>query len=243
MDLQKLYSYVRRAVDTYNMIQDGDKIAVAVSGGKDSLVLLYALAGLRRFYPKKYELAAMTVALGFDNFDLSAIQKLCDDLDVPYYVIKTDIAEVIFDVRKETNPCSLCATMRKGAFNEKMSELGFNKVAFGHHYEDIVETMMLSLFYEGRFNVFPPVTYLDRREIYSIRPLLFTHENDIRAFVRKYNVPVVKSPCPADGNTKRAEMKVLLKQIDETMPGLYKRLFHAIQSSNLNGWALSKLEK
>ncbi|RRD94794.1 tRNA 2-thiocytidine(32) synthetase TtcA [Clostridiales bacterium COT073_COT-073] len=240
MDLQKLYSYVRRAVDTYHMIQDGDKIAVAVSGGKDSLVLLYALAGLRRFYPKKYELAAMTVSLGFNGFDLSAIQKLCDDLEVPYHIVKTDIAEVIFDVRKETNPCSLCATMRKGAFNEKMTELGFNKVAFGHHYEDIVETMMLSLFYEGRFNVFPPVTFLDRREIYSIRPLLFTHENDIRAFVRKYNVPVVKSSCPADGNTKRAEMKALLKQIDQTMPGLYKRLFHAIQSSDLKGWAINK---
>ncbi|AVM69604.1 tRNA 2-thiocytidine(32) synthetase TtcA [Lachnospiraceae bacterium oral taxon 500] len=242
MELQKLYSSVRKAIDTYHMIQANDRIAVAISGGKDSLVLLYALAGLRRFYPQKYELAAMTVSLGFDNFDLSPIQELCASLDVPYHIVQTDIAEVIFDVRQETNPCSLCATMRKGAFNEKLKELGFNKVAYGHHYEDIVETMMLSLFYEGRFNVFPPVTYLDRREIYSIRPLLFTHENDIRAFVRKYNVPVVKSPCPADGNTKRAEMKALLKQINETMPGLYKRLFHAIQSSDLNGWAVNKGE-
>lgn len=240
MDLQKLYSSVRKAIDTYDMIQENDKIAVAVSGGKDSLVLLYALAGIRRFYPKKFELTAITVSLGFENFDMSGVQKLCDDLEVPYYVVKTDIKEVVFDVRKEPNPCSLCATMRKGAFNEKMTELGFNKVAFGHHYEDIVETMMLSLFYEGRFSVFPPVTYLDRREIYSIRPLLFTHENDIRAFVRKYNVPVVKSPCPADGNTKRAEMKVLLKQIDETMPGLYKRLFNAIRTSDLKGWAIRK---
>jgi tRNA(Ile)-lysidine synthase TilS/MesJ len=236
MKLQKLLSYTRKAVDGYNMIEDGDKIAIGVSGGKDSLALLYALKGLQRFYPKKFELEAITVSLGFDNFDLSGVKSLCEELDINYTVVETDIGEIIFEERKEKNPCSLCAKMRKGALNEEAEKLGCNKIALGHHKEDIVETMMLSLFYEGRFYSFAPVTYLDRMKLYSIRPLMFVPEKDIISFKNKYELPVVKSPCPADENTKREYMKNLLKQLNKENPGVTDRMFKAILTSNIKGW-------
>lgn len=236
MKLQKLLSYTRKAVDGYNMIEDGDKIAIGVSGGKDSLALLYALKGLQRFYPKKFEIEAITVSLGFDNFDLSGVKSLCEELDINYTVVETDIGEIIFEERKEKNPCSLCAKMRKGALNEEAEKLGCNKIALGHHKEDIVETMMLSLFYEGRFYSFAPVTYLDRMKLYSIRPLMFVPEKDIISFKNKYELPVVKSPCPADENTKREYMKNLLKQLNKENPGVTDRMFKAILTSNIKGW-------
>ncbi len=240
MKLQKLYSYARRAIDDYNMIQDGDKIAVGISGGKDSLTLLYALHGLQKFYPNKFELCAITVDLGFNNMDLSAIQELCDSLGVPYHIVKTDIAQIIFDERKEENPCSLCAKMRKGSLNEKLKELGFNKVAYAHHRDDVVETMMLSLMYEGRFHCFAPVTYLDRMQVTVIRPLIYVHEADVMGFVRKYDLPVVKSPCPADGNTKREYAHKLLQSMIKDNPGVKNRMFTAIVESNIKGWEHNK---
>ncbi|MCT4598161.1 MAG: tRNA 2-thiocytidine biosynthesis TtcA family protein [Vallitalea sp.] len=236
MKLQQLLSQTRKAVDTYKMINDGDKIAIGVSGGKDSLALLYALKGLQRFYPNKFELEAITVSLGFDNFDLSKIHSLCEELDINYTVVNTNIAEIIFDERKEKNPCALCAKMRKGALNEMAEKLGCNKIALGHHKEDIIETMMLSLFYEGRFHTFSPVTYLDRMKLYSIRPLMYVSEKEIIGFKNKYNLPVVKSPCPADGNTKREYMKNLLMSLEKENPGLMKRLYRSIESSNIKGW-------
>lgn len=238
MELRKLYGYTRKAIDTYQMIQSGDKIAVCISGGKDSLALLYGLAGLRRFYPQPFELVAITVNLGFDNFDLSAISKLCAELNVPYHVVDTTIYQVVFNDRQEKNPCSLCSKMRKGALNEKAVELGCNKIALGHHMEDIVDTMMLSLFFEGRFYVFPPVTYLDRMNLYAIRPLLFVSEKEIIRFTERYQTPVVKSPCPADKKTQRETMKQLLRKIEIGLPGLYKRLFKAIRTSSLKGWQI-----
>ena len=237
MKLQQVLSLTRKAIDDYNMIEDGDNIAVGISGGKDSLTLLYALHGLQRFYPKNFTLHAITVDLGFDNLNLDEITKLCAGMEVPYHIVKTDIGKIIFDDRKETNPCSLCAKMRKGALNTAIKELGCNKVAYAHHKDDVVETMMLSLIYEGRFHTFSPVTYLDRMDLTVIRPLIYMREADVIGFVHKYDVPVVKSPCPADGHTKREYAKTLLQEINRETPGVKERMFTAIQSS-MDKWRL-----
>lgn len=238
MKLQRVLSEVRKAVDDYHMIAEGDKIAVGISGGKDSLTLLYALSSLRRFYPHPFDLVAVTVDLGFDNLDLSEIQKLCEKLEVPYTVVKTQIGQIVFEQRQENNPCALCAKMRKGALNEAMKQLGCNKIAYAHHMDDVVETMMLSLLYEGRFHTFSPVTYLDDTGLTVIRPLIYMKEADVIGFVRKYEVPVVKSPCPADGHTKREYVKQLLKQLNTENPGVKQRMFTAIQNGcdNLKEW-------
>ena len=243
MKLQQVLSFVRRAIDDYNMIDDGDKIAVGISGGKDSLTLLYALNSLRIFYPKKFELHAVTVDLGFNNLNLDAIKKLCKDFGIEYTIVKTDIANIIFEERKESNPCSLCAKMRKGALNDAIKQTGCNKVAYAHHKDDVVETMLISLIYEGRFHTFSPVTYLDRTEITVIRPLIYMTEADVIGFVNKNNVPVVKSPCPADGYTKREYVKELLRDINKETPGVKSRMFTAITTSTLKGWNLSDGEK
>ncbi len=236
MKLQQVFSYVRKAVDDYNMIEENDKIAIGISGGKDSLTLLYALSGLRRFYPKHFDIHAVTVDLGFNNLNLDQIKALCKELDVEYTIVKTDIAQIIFEERKESNPCSLCAKMRKGALNTAIKEAGCNKVAYAHHKDDVVETMLMSLIFEGRFHTFSPVTYLDRMDLTVIRPLMYMNEVDVIGFINKYNVPVVKSPCPADGNTKREYVKNLLREINLETPGVKSRMFTAIQNSNLKGW-------
>lgn len=238
MKLQRVLSEVRKAVDDYHMIAEGDKIAVGISGGKDSLTLLYALSSLRRFYPYSFELVAVTVDLGFDNLDLTEIKKLCEKLEVPYTIVKTQIGQIVFEERRENNPCALCAKMRKGALNEAMKQLGCNKIAYAHHMDDVVETMMLSLLYEGKFHTFSPVTYLDDTGLTVIRPLIYMKEADVVGFVRKYEVPVVKSPCPADGHTKREYVKQLLKQLNTENPGVKQRMFTAIQNGcdNLKEW-------
>lgn len=229
MKLQQLYSYTRKAIDDYHMIDEGDHIAVGISGGKDSLAMLYALSGLRRFYPASFELTAVTVDLGFENLNLDRIRALCAELEVPYRIVKTDIGKIIFEDRKESSPCSLCAKMRKGALNQAMKELGCRKIAYAHHRDDVVETMLLSLIYEGRFHCFAPVTYLDRMDMTVIRPLLYVQEADVVGFVNKYDVPVVKSPCPADGHTKREYVHLLLQQLNRENPGVKERMFHAVQ--------------
>lgn len=236
MKLQQVLSYVRKAVDDYNMIEEGDRIAVGISGGKDSLTLLHALNGLKRFYPRSFEIHAVTVDLGFDNLNLEEISALCRTLEVPYTIVKTDIAQVIFQERKETNPCSLCAKMRKGALNQAIRDAGCNKVAYAHHKDDVVETMLMSLIFEGRFHTFAPVTYLDRTELTVIRPLLYMNEADVIGFVNKYQVPVVKSPCPADGHTKREYVKGLLRSLNQDNPGIKERMFTAIVNSGMKGW-------
>jgi len=237
MQLQQVLSLVRRACDDYNMIEDGDKIAVGISGGKDSLTLLTALAHMRRFYPKKYELVAITIDLGFNNLNLDKITEFCKDLDVEYVIVKTDIAQIVFEERKEKSPCSLCAKMRKGALNDAMKAKGVNKIAYAHHKDDVVDTMMMSLIYEGRFHTFAPVTYLDRTDLHVIRPLIYMNEADVIGFVNKNNIPVVKSPCPVDKHTKREYVKELLKDLNRENPGVKQRMFTAIKDSNLNGWA------
>ena len=236
MKLQRLLSLTRQAVDTYELIDPGDKIAVGISGGKDSLALLYALHGLKRFYPNPFQIHAITVDLGFEGFDLSKIKDLCEKLSVPYTIVTTDIGNILFQIRQESNPCSLCAKLRKGALNQAAIDLGCNKVAYGHHKNDIVETMMLSLIYEGRFYSFSPRTYLDRTGLTLIRPLLYVNEADLIGFSNKYQLPVCKNPCPADGNTKREVMKKLMKDLESSNPGTRDHMFHAILKGRIPGW-------
>lgn len=236
MRLQQVLSYIRKAVDDYDMIEAGDKIAIGISGGKDSLTLLYGLHGLMRFYPKPFTIHAVTVDLGFDNIDLTRITELCKELDIPYTIVKTEIANIIFNERKESNPCSLCAKMRKGALNEAIKAAGCNKVAYAHHKDDVIETMLMSLIYEGRFHTFSPVTYLDRMDLKVIRPLMYMNEVDVIGFVNKNQLPVVKSPCPVDGYTKREYIKTLVKTLNHENPGVKERMFTAIQNGNMKGW-------
>lgn len=225
------------------MIQEGDHIAVGISGGKDSLTLLYVLHGLKRFYPNKFELSAITIDLGYEEFDLSPVHELCQELGVPYKVVKTDIAHILFEERKESNPCSLCAKMRKGALNDAVKEMGCNKVAYAHHKDDIIETMLLSLIFEGRFHSFSPKTYLDRMDLTVIRPIMFVDEADVIGFKNKYNLPVVKSKCPVDGYTKRQYAKELVKQLNTEHPGAKNRMFTAILNGDIEGWPERILHK
>lgn len=238
MKLQQVLSLVRKAIDDYEMIEENDKIAIGISGGKDSLTLLYALHGLKRFYPKKFDIHAVTIDLGFGNLNLDEIKALCEKLEVPYTIVKTDIAKIIFEDRKESNPCSLCAKMRKGALNDAIKASGCNKVAYAHHKDDVVETMLMSLIFEGRFHTFSPNTYLDRMDLTVIRPMIYMQEADAIGFVNKYEVPVVKSPCPADGYTKREYVKELLRKLNLENPGVKERMFTAIKTGNLKGWTL-----
>ncbi len=222
-------SLTRKAIDTYQMIEENDKIAIGISGGKDSLTLLYALHGLKRFYPKKFDIIAITVDLGFQNIDFNKIQDLCNSLEIPYFIAKTDIAQIIFEDRKESNPCSLCAKMRKGSLNDLAKANNCNKIAYAHHKDDVVETMMMSLIYEGRFHSFAPVTYLDRMDLTVIRPMMYVREADVIGFANLYNLPVLKSPCPADGYTKREYVSEILHEIDKDAPGVKERMFTAIE--------------
>lgn len=236
MKLQQLLSYTRKAVDEYTMIQEGDHIAVGISGGKDSLTLLYAMHGLKRFYPKPFQLSAVTVDLGYSGCDFSPVADLCRELGVPYEIVKTDIAHILFEERKESNPCSLCAKMRKGALNKAVKDMGCNKVAYAHHKDDIIETMLLSMLFEGRFYSFSPRSYLDRMELTVIRPMMFVEEADVVGFRNKYNLPVITSRCPIDGYTKRQYAKELAAQLNREHPGAKQRMFTAILNGNINGW-------
>ena len=241
MKLQRLLSLTRQAVDDYALIDSGDKIAVGISGGKDSLTLLYALHGLKRFYPKEFELSAITVDLGFENFDLSPVRSLCSELSVPFTVVPTDIGKILFETRKESNPCALCAKMRKGALNETAKQMGCNKIAYAHHRDDLIETMLFSLIYEGRFYAFSPKTFLDRTELTVIRPMIYVSEADVIGFKNRFSLPVCKNPCPVDGKTKREYVKQLTKQLNLQAPGVKERLFHAITEGNIEGWPDKKL--
>ena len=235
-NIKRVLSFVRRALDDYLMIEDGDKIAVGVSAGKDSLTLLCAMAEIRRFYPKKFDLLAITVDMGFEGMDFSPVKSFCEELGVEYEIVPTQIAKIIFDVRKEKNPCSLCAKMRRGALYNYAKERGCNKVALGHHFDDVVETFMLNLFYEGRLGCFQPVTYLSNTDITLIRPMIYMPEKDVRYFASKTELPIQKSPCPADGNTEREEMKKLLASLERENKGLRYRIFGAIQRGGIDGF-------
>ncbi len=236
MKLQQLYSKTRQAIDDYHMIAAGDRIAVGLSGGKDSLALLYALHGLQSFYPIPFSIVAVTVDLGFEGQDYHELIALCSKLDIPYHIVSTQIAEIVFKVRQEDHPCSLCAKLRKGALNQKILNLHCNKLAYAHHRDDVVDTMMLSLIYEGRWNTLSPVTYLDRTRLTLIRPLIYIKEADIKGWAKAYDIPVQPSRCPADKNTKRETVKELLHTIGREAPGVRDRMFTAIQNSGMENW-------
>ncbi len=241
--MRRMLSLMRSCVQDYDMIRPGDHIAVGVSGGKDSVTLLRVLAELRRFYPKPFTITAISLDMGYEGTDFSPIAQLCQQLDVPFVLKKTDIKQVVFDIRKESNPCSLCAKLRRGSLNDAAKELGCNKVALGHHFDDAVETFMMSLLYEGRISCFLPVTYLDRTDLTVIRPMLYMTERQVIGFARRQELPIVPSGCPVDKQTKREETKALIRDLEKQYPGLRERVFGAMQRYPLQGWEKTPWER
>ena len=234
--LNEFTGTVRKAVEDYGMINPGDRIAVGISGGKDSLILLMALKHLQTYYPSPFELEAITVELGFEGMDYAPVAELCNEISVPYTCLKTDIKEIVFDVRKEENPCSLCSKMRRGAINDAIKELGISKLALGHHFDDAVETFMMSLLFEGRLSCFRPVTFLDRSGVTQIRPLIYAGEKKIAALAEELRLPIVENPCPMDRSSKRYEIKKLLTEMSSSYPDMKSKIFGAMQRLPLPGW-------
>ncbi len=234
MNLQKLLSKARKAIDDYKMISSGDKVAVGLSGGKDSVTLLCIMAALKKFYPEKFDLVAITVdmGLGLDEGEMSDIKKLCERLEVPLYVEKTQIGEIVFDARKEKNPCSLCANMRRGALNSTAKKLGCNKVALGHHADDLIETFFLSLFYEARVSTFSPVTVMERQDLAVIRPMIYIREKEVAGYAKQN--PILHNPCPADKHTKRQYVKDKLREMERENPKLRENVLSALTHPERN---------
>ena len=239
--MQKMLSYIRRACDDYNMIEDGDKIAVGVSGGKDSVMLLAALCTMRRFYPKKYDIVAVILDPQFNGVqtDYAPIEKFCSENSVELVIKRTEIGKIIFEERREKSPCSLCARMRRGALHDATRELGCNKIALGHHYNDVIETFLMNLFSEGRIGCFSPVTYLSRKDITMIRPLIYAPESEISAAVERLSLPIIKSRCPADGNTLRQTVKERIAEEEKQNSGISEKIFGALVRSGIDGWGKS----
>ncbi len=234
--MQQISGYMRRAVDDYQMIAAGERVAIALSGGKDSMLLLHAMKHLSRYHPAKFDLIAIFIDLGFDNIDVEAMKKECEKLQVPLIIRKTDIAPLVFDIREESNPCALCAKMRRGAIHDAAIENGCRTIALGHHRDDAIETFAMNLLYEGRIGCFQPVSYLDRKDVRTIRPMIYLTERQIISTVERLGIPTVKNPCPMDHTSMRKETKDLLKEAEDHFPGLNEKLFGAIQRSELTGW-------
>ncbi|MEG2348330.1 MAG: ATP-binding protein [Clostridia bacterium] len=234
--LQKVIGHARRAIEDYNMIDEGDKIAVGLSGGKDSLTLLHTLYYLRKFYPKKFEIMAITIHPGSTTFNTEKLEELCKNLGIEYIVYKSDIAKVVFEIRKEKNPCSLCANMRRGMLNSIAIENGCNKIALGHTLDDLNETLLMSILLNGKIHTFSPVTYLSRSDVKVIRPLIYVSEKETRAVAKLKNFPVIGKCCPADGFTKRQYVKNLIKDIQKEIPKVNAHIFGAIKRSDIQGW-------
>ena len=237
--LNEFSGTVRRAVDDYHMISDGDRIAVGISGGKDSMLLLAVMNHLRTYYPIPFSLEAITIELGFEGMDFTPVQQFCDELGIPYTCLKTDIKEIVFDVRKEDNPCSLCSKMRRGAINDAITQRGIHKLALGHHFDDAVETFMMSLLFEGRISCFRPVTFLNRSGVTQIRPLVYAGEKKIANLAAELQLPIVENPCPEDKTSKRYEIKKLLAQMSQDYPDLKSKIFGAMQRMPLPGWGIT----
>ena len=241
--MQHILGQVRRCVEDYHMIEAGDKVAVGVSGGKDSLLTLTALARLRDFYPISFQLEAITLETGTPGMSFDAVAELCRELEVPYTRIHVPVYQIVFEERKEKNPCSLCAKLRRGSLNTALTERGIHKIALGHHYDDAIETLLMNLLFEGRIGCFQPVTYLDRTGITQIRPLLYCREDDIRRTVERLRLPVVHNPCPANGSTRRQEVKDLIHQLEGRNPDIKQKLFGSLQRYPLYGWNLEQQER
>lgn len=241
--MQHILGQVRRCVEDYHMIEAGDKVAVGVSGGKDSLLTLTALARLRDFYPISFQLEAITLETGTPGMSFDAVAELCRELEVPYTRIHVPVYQIVFEERKEKNPCSLCAKLRRGSLNTALTERGIHKIALGHHYDDAIETLLMNLLFEGRIGCFQPVTYLDRTGITQIRPLLYCREDDIHRTVERLHLPVVHNPCPANGSTRRQEVKDLIHQLEGRYPDIKQKLFGSLQRYPLYGWNLEQQER
>lgn len=234
---RRLLSYARRAIDEYEMIKENDRIAVGISGGKDSIALFCTLVALKRFYPINFEIVGITIDMGFEGMDFTKVSEFCENLGIEYHIVKTEISQIIFDYRKESNPCSLCARMRRGALHDAAKEYKCNKIALGHHFDDVVETFILNLAYEGRLGTFSPVTYLSRKDLTMIRPFIYTAEKDIKYFMgRNEWLPLVESTCPADKVTQREEVKKFLAEQEKNNKGIKHRILGAIQKAELDGY-------
>jgi tRNA 2-thiocytidine biosynthesis protein TtcA len=236
MFMQKILGYMRKAIEDYHMIEEGDKIAVGLSGGKDSITLLKGFKALQRFYPKKFDFIAISINPGFEFFDTCFLKEICDDIGVSFFEEVSHIKEIVFDIRKEKNPCSLCANLRRGILNSSAIKNGCNKIALGHNEDDVLETFLLNLFYTGSISTFAPVSYMDRSNMTLIRPLIYAPEKDIRKFIRKNNIEVMKKACPMDGASKREDMKDFIKNMQLDIPHIRANLYGAIKRSNIKGW-------
>lgn len=237
--MQRILSYMRKAIEEYTMIEEGDKIAICLSGGKDSITMLHAFKSLQRFYPKNFEIIAISIDPGFEFFDTTFLQKICNDLDIPLFIEKSNAKEIVFDIRKEKNPCSLCANLRRGVINSVAIREGCNKIALGHNQDDVLETFLLNLFYTGSIGTFSPISYMDRSKITLIRPLIYTPEKDTKRFIRKNKLSVMPKVCPMDGTSKREDMKQLIFSLSKNIPMIRANLFGAIQR-NLEDWKINK---
>ena len=234
--MQKILGYLRKAIEHYNMIEEGDKIAIGLSGGKDSITLVMGLKALQRFYPKHFEIVAISVNPGFDFFDSNFLKNTCEKIGVQYIEAKSDIKEIVFDIRKEKNPCSLCANLRRGILNSTAAQEGCNKLALGHNEDDVLETFFLNLLYAGNLSTFAPISYMDRSQITLIRPLVYAPEKDIRNFIKRNNIEVMPKTCPMDGVSKREYMKNLLYKLVIDIPNVRANIIGAIKRANINGW-------
>ena len=237
--MQRILSYMRKAIEEYKMIEEGDKIAVCLSGGKDSITMLSAFKALQRFYPKNFEIIAISINPGFEFFNTKLLEKICKNLDIPLFIGESNAKAIVFDIRKEKNPCSLCANLRRGIINSIAIKEGCNKIALGHNQDDVLETFLLNLLYTGSINTFSPVSYMDRTKITLIRPLIYTPEKAIKNFIRKNNIQVMEKVCPMDGKSKREDMKQLIFSLTKNIPMLRANLFGAIQR-NLPDWKINK---
>ncbi len=234
--MQKILAYMRKAIDNYNMIEEGDKIAIGLSGGKDSITMLMGFKNLQRFYPKKFEILAITINPGFEGFDVDFLKKLCNNINVPLIIEDSHAKEIVFDIRKEKNPCSLCANIRRGMLNSIATREGCNKIAVGHNEDDVLETFLMNLFYAGSINTFAPVSYMDRSKMTLIRPLIYAPEKYIYNFVKRNNIEVMPKACPMDGVSKREDMKNLLKKLQIDIPHIRANLYGAIKRGEINGF-------
>ena len=234
--MQKILGYMRKAIEDYNMIDAGDKIAIGLSGGKDSISMLMGFKALQRFYPKKFDIIAVSVNPGFEYFDNNLLKKTCQNLEVPFFEEVSYIKEIVFDIRNEKNPCSLCANLRRGILNSVAIREGCNKIALGHNEDDVLETFLLNLFYTGSISTFAPISYMDRSKITLIRPLIYAPEKEIRNFVKRNNIAIMKKSCPMDGVSKREDIKNMIRNLKIDIPHIRANLYGAIKRSNIKGW-------